>query len=175
MADYPTHLVCTRRLFDGTEVTIRPVKPQDAAAEQDFVRHLSEDSRYYRFMGAMSELPQRKLEQLTAIDYDRHMAFVGTVNQAGREVEIGDARYVVDRNRTSCEFAIAVDDAWQGSGVAGLLMAQLMNTAKARGLKSMEGFVLSGNHKMLKFMRQLGFALHHDPEDPKTVRVVRAL
>lgn len=175
MADYPAHLVCTRHLFDGTELTIRPIRPQDEAEEQDFVQHLSKDARYFRFMGGVRELPQTKLKYLTAVDYDRHMAFVGTVQRDGREVEIGDVRYVVNPDGTSCEFAIVVDDAWQGSGVAGLLMAHLISTAKARGLQTMEGFVLSGNHKMLKFVRQLGFTLHRDPRDWETVRVVRAL
>jgi acetyltransferase len=175
MAEYPTHLISTRHLFDGTEVTIRPVKPQDAAAEQDFIRHLSNDSRYSRFMGAMRELSPRKLEQTTAIDYDRHMAFVAILQGDGREVEIGDARYVVNPDGTSCEFAIAVDDAWQGSGVAGLLMAQLISTAKARGLKTMDGLVLADNHKMLKFARQLGFTQHRSGDDWETVRVTRSL
>lgn len=175
MAEYPAHLVRTRRLYDGSEVTIRPIRPQDASMEQDFVGHLSEDSRYYRFMGHLRELPQRKLEYLTAIDYDRHMALVATVMRDGRELEIGVARYVVDPDGAGCEFAIAVDDAWQGSGAAGLLMAALMDAARARGLKTMEGFVLATNHKMLKFARQLGFTVQRHIGDADTVHIVRAL
>ena len=175
MAEYPAHLVRTRHLFDGTAVTIRPVRPQDAAAEQAFIKHLSKDSRHSRFMGSMRELSPRKLEQFTAVDYDRHMALVATVQRDGREVEIGDARYVMNPDGASCEFAIAVDDAWQGSGVAGLLMAELIDAAQARGLKTMEGLVLASNQKMLKFARQLGFTRHRAGEDWETVRVTRSL
>jgi len=175
MADYPAHLAKTRHLFDGTPVTVRPIRSEDAAMEQDFVRHLSDDSRYYRFMQTLRELPPRKLQYLTAIDYDRHMALVATVQQDGREVEIGVARYVVEPDGSSCEFAIVVDDAWQGSGVAGILMAELMDAARQCGLKTMEGFVLASNHKMLKFARQLGFTSHRDVGDADTVHVVRTL
>lgn len=175
MADYPAHLVRTRHLFDGTEATIRPIRPQDATMEQDFVGQLSDDSRYYRFMEHLRELSPRKLQYLTAIDYDRHMALVATVMRDERELEIGVARYAVNPDGVGCEFAIAVDDAWQGTGVAGILMAALMDAARARGLKTMEGFVLASNHKMLKFARQLGFALHRDISDPDTVHVMRML
>ena len=95
MADYPQHLVHPHRLFDGTEVLVRPIRPEDAAIEQDFVRELSEESRYNRFMGQLRELAPRKLKYLTEIDYDQHMALIATVERDGREVEIGVARYVV--------------------------------------------------------------------------------
>ena len=54
-------------------------------------------------------------------------------------------------------------------------MATLIDTARARGLKVMEGIVLGSNHKMLKFARQLGFSLHRDIEEPDTVHVARPL
>jgi acetyltransferase len=103
------------------------------------------------------------------------MAFVATVQRDGCEVEIGDARYVMNPDGESCEFGIAVDDEWHGSGVAGLLMAHLITTAKARGLKVMEGLVLATNHKMLKFARQLGFTAHRGGDDWETVRVALSL
>jgi GNAT superfamily N-acetyltransferase len=61
------------------------------------------------------------------------MALIATVRQEGREVEIGVARYVVTPGSDSCEFAMAVDDAWQGTGVAGILMLELIaGGARAR-------------------------------------------
>jgi GNAT superfamily N-acetyltransferase len=175
MADYPQHLIHPHHLFDGTEVVIRPIRPEDATIEQDFVRGLSEDSRYYRFMGQLRELTPRKLQYMTNIDYDQHMAFIATVMREGCEVEIGVARYVVTPGSDSCEFAVAVDDAWQGTGVAGILMLELMATARSRGLKTMVGYVLASNHKMLKFCRQLGFEFHRDVGEGDTVNVVKNL
>lgn len=175
MARYPAELVRKRYLFDGSEVTIRPIRADDAPIEADFVRHLSPDSRYSRFMVTMNELPATKLKYLTDVDYDKHMAFVATLMLDGKETEIGVSRYIIDPAGSSCEFAIAVDDAWQGSGVAGILMATLIDAARAHGLKTMEGIVLASNHKMLKFARQLGFSLHRDSDEPDTVHLARAL
>lgn len=175
MAEYPEHLVRTRTLFDGTQVVVRPIRPEDAQMEQDFVRHLSDDSRYFRFMVQLNQLSPKKLKYFTEIDYDRHLAFVAVVTREGTQVEIGVARYVSAPGSDRCEFAIAVDDAWQGTGVAGILMFTLMDAAREHGFKTMEGFVLTGNHKMLKFARQLGFELHADLDEPGTVHLVREL
>lgn len=162
-------------LFDGRQVCIRPIRPDDAKIEADFVRHLSTESRYERFMVSMNELSPAKLKYLTNVDYEHHMALVATETGTGSEVEVGVGRYVVAPGTTRCEFAIAVDDAWQGSGLAGTLMAALIDDARKKGLTEMEGFVLSANHKMLKFAQQLGFSLKHDPDDWQTVHVMRKL
>src|SRR5690606_10446931 len=97
----------------------------DAEKEQDFVRRLSKESRYKRFMGTLKELSPGKLKYFTEIDYDKHLALVAIIDQGGEELEIGVARYVVAPGGEQCEFAIAIDDAWQGSGVAGILMLSL--------------------------------------------------
>jgi acetyltransferase len=175
MATYPAELTRHRRLADGREITIRAIRAEDAGMEQEFVRHLSDDARYKRFMGAVNELPEDELRYLTDIDYETHMALIATVPGANGEVEIGVARYVTDAAMTSCEFAIVVDDAWQGTGVAGLLMQTLIRTARLRGLQRMEGLVLANNHRMLHFTRQLGFEPQREPDDPGTIRVVRSL
>ena len=168
---YPKNLVRHRALWDGTPVTIRPIRPEDSGMEQEFVRHLSDDSRYFRFMGSLRELPSQKLKFFAEIDYDRHMAFVATITKEGREVEIGVARYVATETPGHCEFAIAVDDDWQGSGVAGLLMISLQNAAREHGFKTMEGIVLAGNYKMLKFARQLGFRCYHKTGEPDVMHI----
>lgn len=175
MAEYPLELERTRTLFDGRQVHIRPASVTDAGMTQDFVRNLSPDSRYARFMGTLKELSPGKLKYLTDVDYERHMALVAIVDQGGEEHVVGSARYVVEPDGKDCEFAIMLDDAWQGSGVAGMLMFAIMDVARVRGLEDMEGLVLATNHKMLKFARQLGFAQERVPGDPGTVRVFRKL
>lgn len=175
MSDYPENLVRRRHLFSGVPVTIRPIRPEDKDIEQSFVRGLSQDSRYYRFMEQMRELSPDKLKYFTEIDYDRHMALIATVEIDGREREVAVARYVAAQGNDSCEFAIAVDDAYQGTGLAGMLMATLIDSARAHGFKTMEGLVLTDNHKMLKFARQLGFEIRPEPGEPGSRRIVLRL
>jgi acetyltransferase len=160
--------------LDGIDITLRPIRREDAAMEAEFVQRLSDQSRYQRFMGTVRELPEPKLRYLTDVDGVHHVAMVATTERDGRETEIGVARYVLDDRGTSCEFAIAVDDAWQHSGLAGLLMQALIDTARSHGIANMEGSVLASNLAMLRFARQFGFEVHAD-EDPTTRRITRSL
>ena len=162
-------------LVDGQLITVRPIGRDDAAFEADFVRHLSAESRYKRFMSTITELSPGKLAELTDVDQVRHVALAAVVVADGRPAFAGVARYVVDATGRRCEFAIAVADAWQGSGLAGLLMQALIDVARARGLAAMEGDVLRTNRKMLRFARQLGFVPQRDASDRETMHIVRAL
>jgi acetyltransferase len=162
---YPSHLVTKWFTKDKLPVTIRPIRPEDAGMEQEFVKSLSPESRYFRFMNTLRELSQSMTARLTQIDYDREMAFVSTVEENGEEAEVGVCRYATNPDGESCEFAIVVSDAWAGKGLARKLMNTLIETARAKGLKYMNGDFLANNDRMLKFVASLGFILSNDPED----------
>ncbi|MDD5297405.1 MAG: bifunctional acetate--CoA ligase family protein/GNAT family N-acetyltransferase [Rhodocyclaceae bacterium] len=162
---YPSHLVTKWFTKDKVPVVIRPIRPEDAGMEQEFVRSLSPESRYFRFMNTLRELTQSMTARLTQIDYDREMAFVATVEEGGVEIEVGVCRYATNPDAESCEFAIVVSDAWAGKGLARRLMNTLIETARTKGLKYMNGDFLSNNERMLKFVASLGFILSNDPED----------
>jgi len=73
------------------------------------------------------------------------------------------------------ELAIVVDDRWQGTGVAGLLMQHLFEAARARGLERMTGDVLASNQRMLRFVHALGFRHEAHPDDPTLMMVTKEL
>jgi acetyltransferase len=162
---YPTHLVETWRSGDGTEVMIRPIRPEDAEIERNFVRNLSPETKYLRFMNTLRELTEVMTARLTQIDYDREMAFIATVQHSGAELEVGVSRYATNPDGESCEFAVVVADAWAGKGLARRLMLALIDTARSRGLRYMNGTFLASNARMLKFVTKLGFVLSSDPDD----------
>ncbi len=172
---YPAHLITQITLRDGTVLTIRPIRPADMDLEKAFVKKLSDYSRYYRFMQPIRELSPAMLEHFTHPDYDREMALIAIANLAGAEEEIGVARYVKYPGGRECEFALAIADAWQGKGVGTVLMQALMANARAVGLVSMEGFVLSTNQAMLKLVRFLGFSLEINKDDPTQMTVRNVL
>jgi acetyltransferase len=172
---YPAHLVTRWQLADGTDITVRPIRPEDAEIEQAFVRGLSAESRYMRFMQTLQELSPTMLVRLTQIDYDREMALIATVEREGEEVELGVARYAINPDGRSCEFAIVIADAWRRKGIGSRLMTQLMEAAKARGIKTMEGEILANNAQMLSLCRTLGFTVHTSPEDVNVKVVHRTL
>jgi acetyltransferase len=167
---YPTQLVSQWRAPDGTSITIRPIRPEDATIEREFVRSLSPHAKYLRFMSAVKDLTPAMLARFTQVDYDREMALIAVADHDGGERQIGVVRYVINADATSCEFAIVVSEAWQGRGLGRHLMLQLIAIARARGLKVMAGQVLAANIQMLKLAETLGF-VHHRTEEPSVKEV----
>ena len=172
---YPAHRVHELQVSDGTQVTIRPIRPEDAELEREFVKGLSPESKYFRFMDTLRELTPQMLARFTQIDYDREMAFIAVTHSGGKETEIGVCRYITNPDGVSCEFAVVIADAWQGRGIAGRLMAELIAVAREKRLKRMVGHVLASNSRMLEFVGGLGFTLSYDPADPTVKRAVLAL
>jgi acetyltransferase len=154
---------------------LRPIRPEDADIEAAFVRQLSPQARYMRFMQTLEELSPEMLVRFTQIDYDRELALIAVVMQDGKEVEIAVARYGVNPDGDSCEFAIVVDDEWQAKGVGARLLTLLMEAAKAKGFRKMEGEVLAENGAMLSLVKRLGFSVGTLPEEPAIFAVQRDL
>jgi acetyltransferase len=172
---YPAHLARTVQLNDGTDIVIRPIRPEDAEIEAQFIRDLSDEARYFRFMNSLQELSQEMLVRFTQIDYHNEMALIAvTMTDAGEE-QIGVARYTTNLDKTSCEFALVVSDQWQSRGIAHHLMRNLMDVARDRNLERIQGQVLSKNSRMLDLMTSLNFSISNDPDDTAVKRVERRL
>ena len=168
---YPAHLVSQVQLADGTDIIIRPIRPEDAEMEQAFVRGLSSEAKYFRFMNAVHELSQDMLVRFTQIDYHNEMALIAVKADGEQEEEIAVARYVTNLDRKSCEFALVVSDRWQRVGIAYHLMQKLIQAARDSGLETMVGDVLASNTKMLDLMKSLNFEIKRHPDDMNIVLV----
>jgi acetyltransferase len=172
---YPSRLVSQWHLADGSAITQRPIRPEDAQLEVEFVRELSPESRYFRFMNTLRELTPQMLVRFTQIDYDREMALIAVLERDGREREIGVARYAANPDGETCEFAVVVADDWKRRGVGRKLMSQLIEVARARGFKAMVGHVLANNESMARLAAALGFTLTEVPGDPLVKRATLLL
>jgi len=171
---YPAYLVQHWQI-DGKSLTVRPVRPEDASLEQEFVRNMSEQSRFFRFMDSIQELPPTLLARFTQIDYDREMALLAILNEDGKERQVGAVRYTQTPDGESVEFALAVADDWQKCGLGRRLMGALIDCARQAGFRSMLGDVLADNAKMLGLMESLGFTSLPHAEDRSARRVVKQL
>jgi acetyltransferase len=172
---YPVHLSSGFQLPNGRDIVIRPIRPEDAEIEDYFVRNLSPESKYFRFMQSLQELTHEMLVRFTQIDYDREMAFIATTEIKGEEAEIAVGRYVTNPDGNSCEFALVVGDEWRRLGIGTKIMMALIEVAKSRGLKAMEGEILTENVKMLSLARKLGFSIRPVPDDPTVQLAVKTI
>lgn len=173
---YPPGLETTLQLPDGIEVLVRPIRPEDATLEREFVDNLSAESKYFRLFNHMDRISPQLLARFTQIDYDREMALVAVQGEHTAEAGIvGVARYFGNPDRHSCEFALTVADAWQKKGLGRQLMLLLMAIARERGLEIMEGDVLAQNSRMLHLCTSLGFQTERNAGEPELVIVRREL
>src|SRR5690606_29835398 len=156
-------------------VRIRPVRPEDAAPVQAFFDGLSREARYYRFMEEIDELSPTMVARFTQIDYDREMALLAIIAEGGIDKVIGSARYALAPDGESVEFARAVADEWQRYGIGRRLMGALIDCARGKGWRSMEGDVLASNAKMLRMMQALAFKILPHPEQSTLKHVVKRL
>jgi len=175
---YPARWVRHREFEDGTEWVIRPIRPEDGQTLQNFIRGLSERSRYMRFVSMMRELTPRMVARYTQIDYHRELALVATTvvpNPENRghahEIIIGFAHYLRNADGRGAEYALVIGDDWQRRHLGGQLMQALIDAARDQGLEYIDGLVLANNQPMLTLMTRLGFTNDPDPEDPTMRRV----
>ena len=171
---YPAHHEQVWPLRGGGQYTIRPIRPDDADMLQAFVKGMKPESRYFRFVSSLTELPPGMLSRFTLIDYDREMALVATHEireaQADGSVTVtqrivGVSRYVTNVDGKTCEFALAVADDFGGKGLGSRLMLSIMDVAREKGLSEIEGLVLVNNPNMLRLMRSLGYTVKPYAED----------
>ena len=172
---YPLELTQHYQLTNGINITIRPIRPEDADMEKNFHSRLSDRTKYFRFMQALHELTPEMIVRFTQIDYDREMAFVAVAQDANMPNELGVGRYIVNPDGNSVEFALVVADDSHCLGIGSRIMTTLMQTAKSKGISFFEGEVLAINKPMLSLVTKLGFSIESIANDNEVVRVVKDL
>jgi GNAT superfamily N-acetyltransferase len=158
------------RLRSGKSLTVRFVEPRDANALQAYFRSLSARSRYNRFLGAMSELPQTQLDHFTHVGEGDRFSVIAVMAINGIETIVGEARYAFEPDTARFEFGLSIDDRWQGQGIGSALLGNLECRAAAFGAQQLFGDTLRSNDVMIGLARKSGFIFSNSPGDWKLVR-----
>lgn len=159
----------------GAALVIRPAAHDDMQRIQALVRGLSPRSRYLRFFNGMRELSPQWLERFTHAAPQSEVTLLALMPVAGSVIPVGMAQYAADPYPQRGDFAVVVDDAWQGLGIGARLIDRLSDVARHAGFERLEGEVLAENQPMLRLARALGFAVRRDPESALYLRVARTL
>ncbi|MBV7535262.1 bifunctional acetate--CoA ligase family protein/GNAT family N-acetyltransferase [Duganella sp. sic0402] len=161
---YPQELE-ERLDWNGGQILLRPIKPEDGAQHQQFFSALAPEDIRLRFFSAMRELPPAQLARLTQIDYDRAMAFIATrPNAQGQAETLGVVRAVLDPDNQSAEFAVIVRSDLKGKGLGYILFQKLVDYFRARGTREIVGDALSENTGVQKMIRHFGGVVLPHPE-----------
>jgi RimJ/RimL family protein N-acetyltransferase len=145
----------TRLLRDGTVVRVRSMQPDDAEALVRFHDSLAAETTRMRFFTVHPHLTVSETTRFTTVDHADREAFVAEVD--GQIIGVG--RFERGRDRDEGEVAFVVADAWQGRGVAPMLLAFLVHHARSLGLRRLVAQTLTDNHPMLKVFSRSGLPM----------------
>jgi GNAT superfamily N-acetyltransferase len=156
-------------LRDGTSVLVRPIQAGDAELEREFIEQLSHESRRLRFLGEVKSLSTAAIEAFVNVDQQRDVALVALIADGAHKREIGVCRYNARADNVTCECAVAVSDDCQHRGLGTLLMQELIQIARARGIECMYSLDTAENAAMRELAAHLGFTRKPDPDDATLV------
>jgi GNAT superfamily N-acetyltransferase len=140
-------------LRDGSAVLVRPIERSDSDLLRRGFERLSDESRYRRFLSAVSRLSESQLRYLTDVDHHDHEALIAIEPGSGAAVAV--ARYVRTGAETA-EFAVTVVDDWQGRGLGTAMLELLTGRARDEGIRRFGALLLAENDEMLELLGRLG-------------------
>jgi acetyltransferase len=170
---YPTQYATSHRLRDGTELLVRPIRPEDEGMLIAFHQTLSERSIRQRYLAPLL-LDQRttheRLIRVCFSDYDRDIALVVEHRLPGGASELVAVGRMSRRTvHDDAEFAILVSDAWQHRGLGTELLRRIVDIARRERIPRVTATILPDNAAMIHIATSLGFTIHHEIGAPEAV------
>ncbi len=147
---YPAKIACAHTFKNGLTVRFRAIKPSDEEEMRRLFYRFSDQAVYYRYFSPIKAMPHDKMQEYVNIDYRLTMSIVGTIEEAGGEKIIAEARYALRQNETFADTAFIVDENYQGLGIASYLFDLLIRVAREEGVAGFTGEVWESNTAMLK-------------------------
>jgi hypothetical protein len=168
-------------LRDETSVFVRRIRPDDKQRLREGLKHLSEQSRYFRFLAPIQKLTSEQLRHLTELDHVKHEAWAAFDSEREDQRVLGVARYIqLDDEPGVAEAAVAVIDSYHNRGMATLLIGKLIISAIENGIRTFRGYFHADNKIVLRIFEEVdadivrdeGFVMRADtplPGDPLSI------
>jgi len=158
-------------LWQGREIVMRPIRPDDEARHREFLRHVVAEDMRLRYFQHRGPLPDSELARLTQIDYEREMAFIAVARGAdGQEETLGVVRAIADPDNIEAEFAILLRSDLHRRGLGRLLLDKMVRYCTARGTHRLTGLALHENRAMAALARSLGFVVETQSDELRLVK-----
>jgi acetyltransferase len=166
---YPTQYITPWQLNDGTEVTIRPIRPEDEPLMLQFHQTLSQQSvylRYFHLIKLSQRIAHERLTRICFIDYDREIALVADHqnSETGVHEILAVARLSKLHGTNNAEFSMLVSDRFQHRGLGTELLRRLLQVGQNEQLDRITAEFLADNGGMQRVFEKLGFQLFHTAE-----------
>ncbi|HWX51079.1 MAG TPA: bifunctional acetate--CoA ligase family protein/GNAT family N-acetyltransferase [Roseomonas sp.] len=167
---YPRELEQNLTIRDGTQIFVRPIRPEDGSAVQTLFSKLRPEDIRLRFFAPMRILPTSLAARLTQIDYDREMALAALEDPLSPNGILAMAHIACDPDNELAEFAVLVRSDMKGRGLGYGLMSCIIDHARRRGVHKIFGEILRENQVMLKMCGELGFTVQSEGDEYNVLR-----
>ncbi|MDD4552811.1 MAG: bifunctional acetate--CoA ligase family protein/GNAT family N-acetyltransferase [Bacteroidales bacterium] len=171
---YPEKYVKNTTLQDGTEIALRPIKPEDEPLWLEMLGSCSKESLYSRFRYFFHWQSHEVATRYCYIDYDREIAIVAEIVEEGQKKLVGIGRLIADPDHESVEYAILIPDAWQQKDLGNILTDFCMEVAGAGPFKKIVAQTTTDNKRMISVFQKRGFEIRINNVD-STVDVTKNL
>ena len=161
---YPEKYVKPAKLSDGTDVILRPVKPEDEPMWLALLGSCSKESIYFRFSTNYFFDSHEVASQFCYIDYSREMAIVAEITENNSQRLIGVGRLIADPDHETVEYAILITDAWQNKNLGNILTRYCLDISKEMGLKRIVAETTADNQPMIAIFKKLKFKIHFNAD-----------
>ncbi|HPE55465.1 MAG TPA: GNAT family N-acetyltransferase [Bacteroidales bacterium] len=166
---YPERFIKKAKLSDGTDVVLRPIKPEDEPLWLELLASCSKESIYSRFRYDFYYDSHEVATQFCFIDYDREVAIVAEVEEEGRKKLIGVGRLIADPDVIIAEYAVLITDSWQHKDLGQILTSYCLEIAHQSGITRVSAETTKDNKAMIAVFRKLGFTVFFNDDTTVTV------
>jgi len=160
---YPEEYVKQVQLRDKTEVTLRPIKPEDEFLWREMLSSCSKETIYSRFRYFFQWDSHEAATRYCFTDYDSEIAIVVEKSDGINKKLLGVGRLVADPNHETVEYAVLVTDEWQDRGLGSVLTDYCFEIVKRWGLKKIVAQTTTDNKRMISVFQKRGFKIEVDP------------
>jgi acetyltransferase len=161
---YPEEYVQTDKLSDGTDIILRPIKPEDEPMWLEMLNSCSKESIYFRFRTNFFFDAHEVATQFCYIDYSREMAIVAEITENNNQKLIGVGRLIADPDHETAEYAILITDAWQNKNLGTIITNFCVEISEEMGLKRIVAETTTENKAMISILKKLKFRIHVDAD-----------
>ncbi|MCF8369216.1 MAG: GNAT family N-acetyltransferase [Bacteroidales bacterium] len=166
---YPERFIKPAILSDGTEILLRPIKPEDEPLWLEMLGSCSKQSIYSRFRYDFYFDSHEVATQFCFIDYDREIAIVAEIEIEGKKKLIGVGRLISDPDGEIAEYAVLITDEWQHRDLGQILTSFCIEIAKQSGIKRVSAETTKDNKPMIFVFKKMGFEVFFNDDTTVTV------
>jgi acetyltransferase len=176
---YPPQYTSKWKMKGGSEILIRPIRPEDEPLMVRFHESLSEQSvylRYFHMEKLSTRVAHERLIRKCFADYDQEMALVADriAPETGQHEIVAVGRLSKSRSSKEGEVAVLVSDRYQRHGLGAELLRRLIQVARGEKLEEIVAIILPENLGMRALANRFGFKTR-ESDDPGMVVAVLSL